>query len=74
MEVIMKNEERDPFVVWIKRWKQRLEQTAFFLFIVLDLALILFIALSLLVQHFCKLTEELQNIPTAEAPANKTVH
>lgn len=64
-------EEKDPFVDWIIRWRRRLEQTAFFLFIVLDLSLILFIGLSLLVQHYCKFRDELQNIPTVEVPAVK---
>lgn len=67
----MKNVEKDPFVEWINRWRRRLEQIGLFLFIVLDLSLILFIGLSLLVQHYCKFRDELQNIPTVEMPANR---
>lgn len=66
----MRNEEKDPFVDWIKRWRRRFEQIAFFLFIVLDFSLILFFGLSILVQHYCKFRDELQNIPTVEVPVN----
>lgn len=70
----MADKLKDPFVEWLNKWKWRLEQTTLFFFLVIHLIFVLFIGLSALVQHACKLTDELQNIPSQEESTDKTKH
>jgi hypothetical protein len=64
----MNEEKRDPFMESLGKWKMRVEQIAFFLFLVLHLLLIELIGISLLVQHLQKLTSDLQTAPEVEKP------
>jgi hypothetical protein len=70
----MADELKDPFVEWLNKWKWRLEQTTIFFILVMHLIFVIFIGFSALVQHACKLANELQNIPVVEESTDKTKH
>lgn len=69
----MDEEKRDPLMVSLNKWKTRVEQIAFFLFLVLHLLLIEIVGISLLVQHLQKLTGDLQSTPEVEKPKESRV-
>jgi len=51
----MDDQKPDAFVDFLNKWKVRVEQLAFFIFLVLHLLLIQLVGLSLLVHHINRL-------------------
>lgn len=64
----MTQEKTDPFVDALNKWKVRVEQLAFFFFLVVHLLLIQLIGLSLLWQHIHKIANDPAATPEVEKP------
>lgn len=69
----MNDKTSDPFVELLNKWKVRVEQLAFFLFLVLHLLLIQLVGLSLLLQHIHKVTSDWMTPPEVEKPKEGVV-
>ena len=71
----MEYREKDSFTDGLAKWRWRLEQTTLFIFLVLDLLLILCIGFSLLVSHLHKIKHDLQQpVPAVEIPIERNSH
>jgi hypothetical protein len=74
MEVLMKDKTEDPFVDALTKWKWRVEQLAFFLFLVLHLLLIEIVGVTLLIQHIQKVTGDWQAAPAPAKVKESSAH
>lgn len=64
----MNQSEIDPFVVVLNKWKGRVEQLAFFFFLILHLILMGLVGLSMLWLHIQKIPQESLTTPEVERP------
>ncbi|HKV34398.1 MAG TPA: hypothetical protein VJP89_08760 [Pyrinomonadaceae bacterium] len=64
----MNQGEIDPFVTALNKWKVRVEQLAFFFFLILHLILMGLVGLSMLWLHIQKIHQESLITPEVERP------
>lgn len=64
----MNQEENDPFIIALNKWKARVEQLAFFLFLILHLLLMGSVVLTMLWAHFQNYQKESITTPEVERP------